>query len=67
MPCDKLIDVIGKLHSLDIFGRKIDFIPLPHPSGASTWHRMEPGKTLLQNALKKIKKHDCWKNICENL
>ena len=67
MPCDKLIDVIGKLHSLDIFGRKIDFIPLPHPSGASTWHRMEPGKTLLQDALKKIKKHDCWKNICENL
>ena len=67
MPCDKLIDVIGKLHPLDISGRKIDFIPLPHPSGASTWHRMEPGKTLLKDALNKIKKHDCWKNICENL
>ena len=38
------------LHSFDL-------IPLPHPSGASPWHRMEPGKTLLQQALKLIAAH----------
>ena len=64
MPCNKLIDVIGKVHQLNILGRKIDVIPLPHPSGASTWHRMEPGKTLLQDALNEIKKHHCWKRAC---
>ena len=66
MSCDKLIEVIGKLHHLDISGRKIDVVPLPHPSGASTWHRMEPGKTLLQDALHQIKNHRCWKRICES-
>ena len=28
-----------------------DVVPLPHPSGASPWHRMEPGRTLLERAL----------------
>jgi uracil-DNA glycosylase len=32
-------------------------IPLPHPSGASTWHRTEPGKTLLQKSLALIARH----------
>ena len=64
LPCEKLKEVIGKVHYLDIAGRKIDVIPLPHPSGASTWHRMEPGKTLLKDALNNIKKHHCWKSIC---
>ena len=65
MSFDRLIEVIGKAHRLDILGRKIDVVPLPHPSGASTWHRMEPGKTLLQDALNKIKDHHCWKRVCE--
>lgn len=34
-----------------------DAIPLPHPSGASPWPRMEPGKTLLQRALQSIAEH----------
>ena len=62
---DKLVEVIGKVHYLEISGRKIDVIPLPHPSGASTWHRMEPGKALLQDALNKIKNHRCWKQACD--
>ena len=63
MPCDKLVEVIGKQHRLEIAGRKMDVIPLPHPSGASTWHRMEPGKTLLQDALQLIAQHPAWKKI----
>jgi uracil-DNA glycosylase len=38
-------------------------IALPHPSGASTWHRTEPGKTLLAQALAKIARHDAWKAL----
>jgi uracil-DNA glycosylase len=32
-------------------------IPLPHPSGASTWHRSEPGKSLLTRSLRLIAAH----------
>ncbi|MGH8499525.1 MAG: uracil-DNA glycosylase, partial [Methylococcales bacterium] len=41
-----------------------DVIPLPHPSGASTWHRGEPGKTLLRGALRLIEAHRAWKAVC---
>jgi len=57
----KLTDVIGKVHKVEIHGVVVDMIPIPHPSGASTWHITEPGKTLLQNTLKLIKKHPIWK------
>jgi len=64
IPCKKLTEVIGKIHQIDIADRTLDVIPLPHPSGASTWHGMEPGKTLLQDALNKIKNHRCWRQVC---
>ena len=57
----KLTDVIGKVHQYEINGEQVDLIPLPHPSGASTWHITEPGKTLLQAALNLIKNHPVWK------
>ena len=38
-------------------GPAFDLIPLPHPSGASPWHRMEPGKSLLKEALTLIATH----------
>lgn len=63
MKVDKLKDVIGKTHRLDYYDIPVDVIPLPHPSGASTWHNMEPGITLLQQALEEINKHPCWKTI----
>lgn len=56
----KLTDVIGQLHQITLNGIQIDMIPLPHPSGASTWHITEPGKSLLQDALKLIKNHPVW-------
>ena len=57
----KLTEVIGKVHKVELNGHLVDMIPLPHPSGASTWHITEPGKTLLQITLKLIKKHPIWK------
>lgn len=60
MPVNKLDAIIGKKHALQLTGFKTDVIPLPHPSGASTWHRMEPGKSLLKVALGHVKKHPAW-------
>lgn len=55
-PCPKLDTVIGKKHRSDRVPGA-DIIPLPHPSGASTWVHREPGKSLLVDALKMIGKH----------
>ena len=52
-----LNDVIGKKFVIEYRGHPVDCIPLPHPSGASPWHRMEPGKTLLNRALALVAKH----------
>jgi uracil-DNA glycosylase len=42
---------IGRAFEVEKWGHRFEVIPLPHPSGASPWHRMEPGKTLLGQAL----------------
>ena len=60
---DKLVDVIGTQRRCELAGHTFDMIALPHPSGASTWHRTEPGKTLLVRALSLIAQHDSWQAI----
>jgi len=62
---NKLVDVVGQQFVVDTPALQIDCIPLPHPSGLSTWFNMEPGKTLLQDALKLIANHSAWKQICK--
>lgn len=63
MPVDKLAGVIGLTHQVEREHGKVEIIPLPHPSGASTWHRTSPGKALLQQALKLIQLHPAWRQI----
>ena len=63
MPVKKLDAIIGKSHRLSFHSHVADIIPLPHPSGASTWHRTEPGKSLLNKALRLIKKHSAWQTL----
>lgn len=57
LPPAPLNEVIGKPFRIDYHGHAADCIPLPHPSGASPWHRMEPGKTYLGRALALISAH----------
>jgi uracil-DNA glycosylase len=52
-----LAHVVGALHAGRYHGSSVDVLPLPHPSGASTWHRTEPGKTLLKAALRLLAGH----------
>ena len=63
LPVAKLVDVIGQRFNRSVDGVELDLIPLPHPSGASTWHRMPPGKELLDDALQLLAKHDSWKKL----
>jgi len=62
---EKLIEIVGVQRRAAIGGIEFDMIALPHPSGASTWHRTEPGKTLLVRALALIAQHDAWQSILE--
>jgi uracil-DNA glycosylase len=63
LPVERLNDVIGRSHRVTYTGRELDCIPLPHPSGASTWHRREPGKTLLAEALARLALHPAMKKF----
>jgi uracil-DNA glycosylase len=49
--------VVGRRFRAQLHGVDVDVIPLPHPSGASTWFKMEPGRALLAEALRLIAEH----------
>jgi uracil-DNA glycosylase len=55
--CAKLEDVIGRKFRVAHAGHRFDLIPLPHPSGASPWPKIPPGKALTERALKLIARH----------
>ena len=63
LECGKLVDVIGEQYQMSDETGDYDLIPLPHPSGASTWHRTEPGITLLRTALQLIEQHPAWRQL----
>lgn len=63
LPLDMLVDVIGQKFREKIDGHEVDIIPLPHPSGASTWHRKAPGKELLDEALDLLVRHESWQKL----
>ncbi len=58
----RLADSVGQVHRVTYLGAEMDAIPLPHPSGLSTWFKTEPGKTLLQQALRLIAEHPAWRD-----
>ncbi|BAO43021.1 uracil-DNA glycosylase family protein [Thiolapillus brandeum] len=60
MPVGKLTDVVGRQFEKQLWGVPVSVIPLPHPSGVSTWHRTEPGQSLLMQALDLIGRHSAW-------
>ena len=63
LAAERLDEVVGKQFRVRSGGFTFELIPLPHPSGASTWHRVEPGKTLLQSALNLIAQHPAMLDI----
>ena len=63
LPVGPLVEMIGKRFRAERAGVAFDLVPLPHPSGASPWHRMEPGRSLLMQALGEIAQHPAWKTL----
>ena len=49
--------VVGRKRRARYHGVPVDVICLPHPSGASTWFKTEPGRTLLEKALRLLARH----------
>ncbi len=49
--------VVGRARRAMFHGVDVDVIALPHPSGASTWFKLEPGRTLLEEALRLVAAH----------
>jgi uracil-DNA glycosylase len=57
LPLGKLDQIIGRTFPIRDKHRAFDLIPLPHPSGASPWHRIPPGLGLLGKAMRRIARH----------
>lgn len=53
----KLDVLVGPVVRTTWHGHEMDVIALPHPSGASPWHKIEPGKSLLLGALDAVRRH----------
>ena len=57
LPARPLVEQIGRAQTVRRGRLCSDVIALPHPSGASPWPRIEPGKTLTGRALQLIAAH----------
>jgi uracil-DNA glycosylase len=65
LPVSKLHEVVGQQFSVEVEDFSADLIPLPHPSGASVWHRTPPGRSLLERGLARIAAHPAWQAILQ--
>lgn len=66
LPVGKLSEVVGRSHRVRLPGDfQTDLVPLPHPSGLSTWFKTEPGRGLTQQALTVIGQHPAWRQVCD--
>jgi uracil-DNA glycosylase len=63
LPPRPLAQQIGAIVQVRVERRSIDLIALPHPSGASTWPRTEPGKSLTAAALRLIGEHPAFREL----
>lgn len=62
-PPAPLHERVGRIVRARCGGRSVDTLPLPHPSGASTWPHREPGKSLLAQALRLLAEHPAMQRI----
>ena len=63
LPPAPLAEIVGRKFETTLYGHTAEVIPLPHSSGASTWFKMEPGISLLQQALALLAKHPAWREL----
>jgi len=61
LTCTTLSEVIGRAFDGSIGGHPVTVIPLPHPSGRSTWLFRPGNRALLDRALGLIGAHPAWR------
>jgi uracil-DNA glycosylase len=64
LPHRRLDEVVGRSFPLAhaaLGGAPCTAVPLPHPSGLSAWHKTEPGRTLLAQALALVAAQPVWR------
>lgn len=66
LPFEKLDEVVGRSFWLRRNRCAFDLIPLPHPSGASPWHRIPPGIGLLRRAMRLIARHPAMQALADH-
>jgi uracil-DNA glycosylase len=59
----RMEEVIGRRFRMRRERIEYDLIPLPHPSGASPWHKIPPGRDLLGKAMRLIARHETIKEL----
>jgi uracil-DNA glycosylase len=62
-PVPRLTDLIGTMAKVKKWGCRFDLVALPHPSGASPWPMIEPGKSLTEKAMALIAAHPAWRAL----
>jgi uracil-DNA glycosylase len=55
LPREPLDRLVGRVHASVVRGRTISVIPLPHPSGASSWVNVPANRTLLDRAIEQLR------------
>lgn len=61
----KLDEVVGRVKRTRFLGHEVEWVALPHPSGLSTWFKLEPGKSLLKKALRALARHPVWRETMQ--
>jgi uracil-DNA glycosylase len=61
-----LAEVVGTTRRARWHGRDVDVVPLPHPSGASPWHKIEPGRALLAKGLERLASHEAMRRVIDS-
>lgn len=54
---EPIAGVVGRRLRARYHGVPVDVVCLPHPSGASTWFKTDPGRRLLEKALRILARH----------
>jgi uracil-DNA glycosylase len=54
LPLEPLDRLVGRVLVAEVRGRRVNVMPLPHPSGASSWVNAPANRALLDRALTKL-------------
>ena len=55
LPNEPLDQLVGRIHVTRVRGRRTTLVPLPHPSGASSWVNAPANRALLEKALRALR------------